>query len=68
VATGNAVTVRGTRGVLNLAGTIDAWYDVMPGDTSFMMLGTSTAGPSQQRDRILVVTNFLDELKRRFAK
>ena len=68
VTTGSAVTVRGTRAILNLAGTIDAWYDVLPGDSSFLMLGANASDAAQRRDRILVVTNFLDELKRRFGK
>ena len=58
--------MRGTRGVLSLAGTVDAWYDVLPGDTAFVMLGNRAPDAAQRRERILVLTNFLDELKRRF--
>jgi eukaryotic-like serine/threonine-protein kinase len=68
VTTGSAVTVRGTRAVLNLAGTVDAWYDVMPGDTAFIMLGANVGDGARNRGHILVVTNFLEELKRRFGK
>jgi hypothetical protein len=68
VTTGSAVTVRGTRSVLSLAGTTDAWYDVLPGDTAFMMLTASTGEAAQRHDRILVMTNFVEELRRRFGK
>jgi tRNA A-37 threonylcarbamoyl transferase component Bud32 len=69
VTTGTAVSVTGTRAVLNLAGTVDAWYDVFPGDTSFMMLGPSVSTVVQQRrERIMVITNFLEDLERRFRK
>ena len=52
--------------MLSLAGTVDAWYDVLPGDTAFVMLGNRAPDAAQRRERILVLTNFLDELKRRF--
>ncbi|MEX2152614.1 MAG: protein kinase [Gemmatimonadaceae bacterium] len=68
VVTGTAVSVRGTRGVLNLAGTVDAWYDVLPGDTAFVMLGANVGDGPQRRERIMVITNFLDDLERRFKK
>jgi hypothetical protein len=68
VETGSAVTVRGAHPVLNLAGTVDAWYDVFPGDTAFVLLGSDAREEMRRRERILVITNFVDELKRRLKK
>jgi len=65
VETGTAVTPRRTRAILDLTRIVDQWYDVLPGDTAFVMMGVDS--PTSD-SRVLVITNFLEELQRRLRK
>jgi serine/threonine-protein kinase len=48
-----------------LGSTFHAHYDVLPGDTAFIMLGTASVNTDR---RTIIVENWLDELERKGAR